>query len=363
MCASGSYWCATSLTFPWVGRPDPRSRNWVTPASTTRYCITRRRNCRLAIAASGALGANRNTAATNSRSAVKLSLPPSMQSYTRATLGLLMSMFAYLLSRSGSPAAIEGSIPPKEAAGCEHSRWSARDLRFRHCVPPQKMFRTRRVSVPHGNLNSGTSIPADGRLGPPGLALTAVTGGKGAGGGGARIECGRLAAARLAAPRRAHRDGDRRAVLGRLGLRLRPGLAERCPCLVGAPAWDQQGRDDHRHDGAARDRAGRLLVAAPGRSAARRHRADHRRSAGRGRRGTWHRVVPPLPWPREHCRHHVLDTPAVRGAAAQHLPERGTASRLRGAATARAAARADRRARRDADRGSRRGIRAVAQAA
>jgi hypothetical protein len=28
--------------------------------------------------------------------------------------GLLMSMFAYLPSQSGSPAAIEGSIPPKE---------------------------------------------------------------------------------------------------------------------------------------------------------------------------------------------------------------------------------------------------------
>ena len=61
----------------------------------TRYRATRRRNSRLCWAARGALGAKRNTSeATNSRSAAKLSFPPSMQSYTRAMFGLLMSISA-----------------------------------------------------------------------------------------------------------------------------------------------------------------------------------------------------------------------------------------------------------------------------
>jgi hypothetical protein len=62
--------------------------------------------------------------------------------------GLLMSMLAYLLSLSGSPAAIEGSIPLKETTRSEHSGWSAQDQRFRHRVPkaenvsPSTCFRT-----------------------------------------------------------------------------------------------------------------------------------------------------------------------------------------------------------------------------
>jgi hypothetical protein len=71
--------------------------------------------------------------------------------------GLLMSMLAYLLSQGGLPAAIEGSIPLKMldesiAAG----RRKVRD--FGTACPDQKMFRSRRLSAPHGNLNSGTPI-------------------------------------------------------------------------------------------------------------------------------------------------------------------------------------------------------------
>ncbi len=92
--------------------------------------------------------------------------------------------------------------------------------------------------------------------------------------------------------------------------------------------------------------------------------ADHRRRACPRGRDPRHGCLCPVPRRDEHDGHHVLDTAAVRRAAAEHdLPERAPGCRLHRHATARAAARADRRARRDADRRARRGVGAVAAAA
>src|ERR1700733_11792879 len=73
------------------------------------------------MAPSGAIGAKRRTSATNSRSAAKLSFPPSIASYTRATLGLLTSKSGHSPSPSGSPSATVGLHPAAKASICEHS--------------------------------------------------------------------------------------------------------------------------------------------------------------------------------------------------------------------------------------------------
>ncbi len=51
-------------------------------------------------------------------------------------------------------------------------------------------------------------------------------------------------------------------------------------------------------------------------------RADRRRRARPGGRGARHGLLPPVPRSDEQDGHHVLDPAALRGAAAEHLPER-----------------------------------------
>src|ERR1700742_2478943 len=73
----------------------------------------------------------------------------------------------------------------------------------------------------------------------------------------------RLASACLAAPCRAGSGSDRPAVLGRMGVRVPPALVRTLPRLVAGHHADGPGLDAAGHDGAAADRAWRLLVAAP----------------------------------------------------------------------------------------------------
>src|SRR5215469_5653462 len=78
-------------------------------------------------------------------------------------LGLLISMFAYLLPRSGSPAAIEGSIPRKKLLDQSIAAGRREISDFGTACPRKKMFALDAFPCPWQS-NSGTSIPADGRL-------------------------------------------------------------------------------------------------------------------------------------------------------------------------------------------------------
>src|ERR1700722_16499632 len=83
---------ATSCTLPTPGSPEPRSRNWVIPASATRYRTARPRKARFSRTAVRKEGATASACLATSRSAAKLSLPPRKKSYTRAGCGLDVSI-------------------------------------------------------------------------------------------------------------------------------------------------------------------------------------------------------------------------------------------------------------------------------
>ena len=68
--------CATSCVLSAVGRPEPISRNCVTPAPT-QYRTARPRNARFSLASNGSCGTAAAASTAAARSAVKLSLPPS----------------------------------------------------------------------------------------------------------------------------------------------------------------------------------------------------------------------------------------------------------------------------------------------
>src|SRR3984957_9845138 len=80
-------WCV----FCTVGRPEPRSRNWVTPWPTM-YLTARPRAARLRRAPLPSSPIVLTAAAATARSTAKLSLPPRIASYTRATLGTVVSI-------------------------------------------------------------------------------------------------------------------------------------------------------------------------------------------------------------------------------------------------------------------------------
>ena len=80
-------WCV----FCTVGRPEPRSRNWVTPWPTM-YLTARPRAARLRRAPLPSSPIVLTAAAATARSTAKLSLPPRIASYTRATLGCVVSI-------------------------------------------------------------------------------------------------------------------------------------------------------------------------------------------------------------------------------------------------------------------------------
>jgi hypothetical protein len=73
--ASGSDCWATSCTLPWVGMPDPMSRNCLTPAAEASR-TARPRKARLAWPIARALGSTAVIARPTSWSARKLWLPP-----------------------------------------------------------------------------------------------------------------------------------------------------------------------------------------------------------------------------------------------------------------------------------------------
>ena len=75
--ASGAASWATSWTLGLVGMPVPMSRNWRTPASSTRWRTARLRKARLAAAISRMFGMAWIISSPRARSAGKLSLPPS----------------------------------------------------------------------------------------------------------------------------------------------------------------------------------------------------------------------------------------------------------------------------------------------
>ena len=74
--AAGPSCWATSCTLPWVGMPEPMSRNWLIPAAV-RNRTARPRNARLARAMARTLGSTAAMARPRSWSARKLWLPPS----------------------------------------------------------------------------------------------------------------------------------------------------------------------------------------------------------------------------------------------------------------------------------------------
>ena len=88
--AAGFTACTLSCVFCTVGSPDPRSRNWSMPWLAMNR-TARPRTARLYRAPLPSSGSALNASAATARSTAKLSLPPRIASYTRATLGLVAS--------------------------------------------------------------------------------------------------------------------------------------------------------------------------------------------------------------------------------------------------------------------------------
>ena len=90
--------------------PVPRSMNCLMPA-WARNRTERTRNSRLSLAIFCASGTSATSLAAASRSAAKLSLPPSRWSYMRATLGTVTSIPA------GTRGSLSGTLAPSRAIG------------------------------------------------------------------------------------------------------------------------------------------------------------------------------------------------------------------------------------------------------
>ena len=82
--------CAIWWVFCTVGRPEPRSRNWATPSRAMNR-TARPSAARLSRAPPPPSPIALTASAATARSTAKLSLPPRIASYTRATLGLVVS--------------------------------------------------------------------------------------------------------------------------------------------------------------------------------------------------------------------------------------------------------------------------------
>jgi len=83
--------CAIWCVFCTVGRPEPRSRNWVTPWATM-YLTARPSAARFIRAPLPSSPMAFMASMATIRSTSKLSLPPRIASYTRATLGFVVSI-------------------------------------------------------------------------------------------------------------------------------------------------------------------------------------------------------------------------------------------------------------------------------